>query len=398
MNIAIVVNSLKTGGMERVAVNLAFSFHEEGYATDLIYLKNIPKALPIKNNSLPIHLFDLKKGVFKTGIGLLWFVTCKVLNVFLKKTFPLFFAYAEAKIFRRKLRLLETKNGKPFDLIIFRGQGTFAHIWPLQDPRFIFVCESIQNNNMYGKLSSWVFTNLYKNRNVVTVSVGAMDSFIDLITHHGISPNKVKQLNNPNDLEQIKVDSEKSVSYLNSQHKPFILGLGRLVKGKNFPLLIDAYAYAREHYKLQHNLIIVGEGKERQNIEIHIKNKQLEKCVFLVGNQSNPFPWYKHAELFVLSSKAEGLGMVLLEALSCQTKVVSTDCKGGVRQIMNGLLEPFLSEESPKSLADKIVFALEHEEDQTFTRFIDQTLDKFSGKEITKQYIEEFSVQGYTAH
>ena len=85
-----------------------------------------------------LHLFDLKKWVLLTGVGSLWFLICKLINIFFRKTFPHFFAYAQAIAFRYKLRKLEKKNGR-FDLIVFRGQGTFGQIWPFKDDRFVFM-------------------------------------------------------------------------------------------------------------------------------------------------------------------------------------------------------------------------------------------------------------------
>ena len=136
MRVAVVVNCLKMGGMERVAVNLADAFHEAGHSSELIYLKNRKKAIEPRNTALPVHLFNLKQGVLQTGVGIMWLIISKLLNIPFKKTFPLWFAYAEAKVFSAKLKRLEEKNGK-FDLVIFRGQGTFEHIWPIQDPRFV---------------------------------------------------------------------------------------------------------------------------------------------------------------------------------------------------------------------------------------------------------------------
>ena len=63
MKIAVVVSSLKMGGMERVAVNLADSFHESGHSTDLIYLQNRKKEIKPRNKAIPIRLFNLKKSI-----------------------------------------------------------------------------------------------------------------------------------------------------------------------------------------------------------------------------------------------------------------------------------------------------------------------------------------------
>lgn len=389
MKIAVVVNCLKIGGMERVAVNLADAFYNDGHSTELIYLKNRKKEVNPRNKELPVHLFNLKKTVLSTGIGLIWFFICKLLNVVFKKTFPLFFAYAESYFFKKKLSQLEKKNGQPFDLVIFRGQGTFEHLWNLHDPRYVYVCESVQTKYRYGKLSRLIFSKLFTNRKVVCVSDGAYESFLDLITTHSITPEKHLMISNPNDFQQIELES-----YTQKQlhHNPYILGLGRLVPNKNFSLLIEAYNYAVNHYNIKQDLLIVGGGKDLDVIQKKIVDLNLAERIYLKGQQSNPFPWYKQAELFVLSSKSEGLGMVLIEALACKTKIVSTDCKGGVRQIMNGNLTPFLAQETPESLGEKIYLALNTEWDESFDSSIKKTLNNFDAKTIINKYIHEFSV------
>ncbi|MUK26542.1 glycosyltransferase [Aliivibrio fischeri] len=389
MRIAVVVNCLKIGGMERVAVNLADAFYNDGHSIELIYLKNRKKEVNPRNKELPVHLFNLKKAVLSTGIGLIWFFICKLLNVVFKKTFPLFFTYAESYFFKNKLSQLEKKNGQPFDLVIFRGQGTFEHLWNLHDPRYVYVCESVQTKYRYGKLSRLIFSKLFTNRKVVCVSDGAYESFLDLITTHSITPKKHLMISNPNDFQQIELES-----YTQKQlhHNPYILGLGRLVPNKNFSLLIEAYNYAVNHYNIKQDLLIVGGGKDLDVIQKKIVDLNLTERIYLKGQQSNPFPWYKQAELFVLSSKSEGLGMVLIEALACKTKIVSTDCKGGVRQIMNGNLTPFLAQETPESLGEKIYLALNTEWDESFDSSIKKTLNNFDAKTIINKYIHEFSV------
>ncbi|MCP4323532.1 MAG: glycosyltransferase [Psychromonas sp.] len=387
MKIAVVVNCLKIGGMERVAVNLSDAFHNDGHSTDLIYLKNRKKEVIPRNVDLPVHLFNLKKAVLSTGIGAIWFVFCKLLNLLFKKTFPLCFAYAESYFFKKKLAQLEAKNGQPFDLIVFRGQGTFEHLWPIDDPRYIYVCESVQSKYRYGKLSQYIFSKLFNNRKIACVSDGAHDSFLDMMNTHNLTPEKLLTISNPNDFYQIEQESNSDEVL---HPRPYLLGLGRLVPNKNFSLLIEAYSYAIKHYDIKQDLVIVGAGKDLNTIKEKIIELNIAERVYLKGQQSNPFPWYKQADLFILSSKSEGLGMVLIEALACKTKVVSTDCKGGVRQIMNDQLATFLAKETPEMLAEKMNLALNTEWDNTFNSCVEKTLHRFDAKVIINQYLKEF--------
>ncbi|CAK1934199.1 glycosyltransferase [Vibrio crassostreae] len=387
MRVAVVVNCLKMGGMERVAVNLSDAFYEAGHDTELIYFKNRTREIEPRNKNIPIHLFNLKKSVLQTGVGIFWLALCKILNVVFRKTFPLWFAYAESIAFKRKLAHLEEKRGR-FDLVIFRGQGTFEHVWRVKDSRFVYVCENVQKKYMYGKLSHWIFSNLFHNRNVVCVSQGALDSFKDLTETHHIKTKASLTLNNPNDFRRIEREASALLTPLHD--KPFILGLGRLVPQKNFSLLVEAYARAVKKFGITQDLVIVGAGRDKDKIQETATKLGIADRVHFKGQQNNPFPWYKQADLFVLSSKFEGLGMVLIESLACGTKVVSTDSQGGVRQIMNGELEVYLSPEEPEALADKIMLGLDTPWDDKLDTFVKSTLLKFDGATIVQQYIEEF--------
>ncbi|CDT40439.1 Group 1 glycosyl transferase [Vibrio coralliirubri] len=386
MKVAIVVNTLKIGGMERVAINLSDAYQKSGHDTHLIYLRDKKIVLRPDDKTIPVHLFNLKKIVLSSGIGFFWLILSKISNIIFRKSFSIIFAYAEAIAFRYELKKLEKKQGE-FDLIIFRGQGTFEHIWPINDSRFVFVCENVQELNRYKGLSKWAFNNLFHQRNVSCVSNGALNSLEQLCDEYSIVTKKMVMINNPNNLTLIK---NKSISKP-LHNKPFILGLGRLVPQKNFSLLIEAYKYSREHLGVTQDLVIVGEGEERDALERLVERLDLTETVHFKGLQTNPFPWYEQAELFVLSSKFEGLGMVLIEALACGTMVVCTDSKGGVRQIMQGKLEPFLAKESPKELAQAIKSAMNHSWNKDFDFFVNNTLYRFDDKNIAKEFLSNFT-------
>lgn len=391
MRVAVVVNCLKLGGMERVAVNLADAFSSNGHDSHLIYLKDRPIKVKPQNIGVTLHLFNLKKWVFSTVIGVFWFVVCRTLNVVLKKTFPHFFAYATAIAFHYKLKKLERKIGK-FDLIVFRGQGTFGQVWPLKDCRFVFVCESIQNKWLYSKLSKSIFSDLFEGRNVVCVSEGAKDSFVNLTLEHNISCKKILKISNPNDYKRIKNEAMELIVPPLVHPRPYILGLGRLVPLKNFSLLINAYHDLKINDLISQDLVIVGDGKDRGTLEKLVQELNLTDSVFFKGSQTNPFPWYKNADLFVLSSQSEGLGMVLIEALACNTKVVATNCPGGVSEIMKGELVNFLCEQDIDDMAKKIQFALGYKVNCEFEECVNKVLEQFDQDVIVEQYQQSFSI------
>lgn len=137
----------------------------------------------------------------------------------------------------------------------------------------------------------------------------------------------------------------------------YIVAAGRLVDQKDFITLVRAFVVVRR--KIDVNLVILGEGPSRPEIEAEVRRLGLELSVRLPGFIDNPFPVFRDASLFVLSSKFEGLPGVLLQAMVLGIPVVSTDCPYGPSEILEGgkwgRLVPV---SNPESLAEAIIEAL----------------------------------------
>ena len=115
---------------------------------------------------------------------------------------------------------------------------------------------------------------------------------------------------------------------------PVVLAVGRLTPQKDFITLIHAFARVRRNKPVR--LMILGEGADRQELEALVRLLKLEEDVSLPGFVENPYSYMAHASVFVLSSRWEGLPTVLIEALSCGTRVIATDCPSGPREILAG--------------------------------------------------------------
>lgn len=113
-----------------------------------------------------------------------------------------------------------------------------------------------------------------------------------------------------------------------------ILSVGALKAVKDQATLIRAFARLRT--RIEATLVILGEGSLRPALERLIAELDLRDCVSLPGFAIDPSPWYAGADLFVLSSRNEGFGNVIVEALQHGTPVVSTDCRSGPREILDG--------------------------------------------------------------
>lgn len=116
---------------------------------------------------------------------------------------------------------------------------------------------------------------------------------------------------------------------------PLIIGAGRLTQQKDFPTLLKAFAEVKK--RRDSRLVILGEGRERSNLEKLVEQLGLTKEVFLPGHVSHPLAWIAKADVFVLSSRWEGSGNVLTEAMALGVSVVATDCPSGPAEMLEGI-------------------------------------------------------------
>jgi glycosyltransferase involved in cell wall biosynthesis len=150
-------------------------------------------------------------------------------------------------------------------------------------------------------------------------------------------PDKIRVIYNPvlNDDLSEQMDAPLNHPWFAAGSPPVLLGVGRLGDQKDFAALIRAFALlSSERPDLR--LMILGEGKERGGLESLIREMGLTERASLPGYAPNPYPYMKRAALFVLTSRFEGFGNVVAEALACGCNVVSTDCKSGPAEILDG--------------------------------------------------------------
>ena len=122
--------------------------------------------------------------------------------------------------------------------------------------------------------------------------------------------------------------------------EPIIFAAGRLTRVKGFDLLIKSWKLLEDRYP-EWKVLVAGEGADRKKLEKEIETSGIRRF-FLVGNTDRIEEYYKKAELFVLPSRDEGFGMVLLEAMAFSLPAVGYSCKAGPRDIIedgeNGFL------------------------------------------------------------
>jgi glycosyltransferase involved in cell wall biosynthesis len=179
----------------------------------------------------------------------------------------------------------------------------------------------------------------------------------------------------------------------NSEKSPTILTVGRLDKNKGFNYLIDAMPKLIHKFpKLK--LIIVGDGPEKNNLLNQIKNLHLEQNVSLAGavrNKDLP-KFYNQADLFVLPSLKEGLGVVLLEAMACGTPVIGSNVGGITDIIINGENGSFIKPRDADDIVEKVMLCLLDEKQlqkYSINGLITVT-KKFSWSSVVEKFSNEY--------
>lgn len=163
----------------------------------------------------------------------------------------------------------------------------------------------------------------------------------------------------------------------------YIVAVQRLEESqKDATTLINAYKLLYDSNRISEKLLFLGDGRDKERLVDYVKSLGLSERILFLGKIKNPYPWMRNSKLFVLSSKFEGFGVVLIEAMSLGKVIVSTNCPTGPEEILDrgnaGTLVPvgnaeMMAEAIYKSLNDKEYIA--------------------SIKENTKKQVEKFEIK-----
>lgn len=304
MKICLIIDSLAAAGAERVVVTLSETFYKKGHQVDIILWSNIIE-YPI-NPNIHIHILE-------------------------KKT---------PRELKKLIERINYVNSGEFDYIYSHLHGKIKIVKQakLKNIYYVFHIPISQRFKAKNKLIQWFKKKKlqlrYKDENLITVSDGIKDDLIE----SNIKANSISTIYNPFEFETIK--QQASQEEKNIPKDEYIINVARFHFQKRQDILLKSFKKSN----LDCKLLLVGKGskEEHQKIIDLIEELQLKEKVFIVGFKSNPFPLIKNAKLLVLSSDFEGFGMVLAEALILNTPIVSTNCKSGPAEIMQGNLANYL--------------------------------------------------------
>jgi glycosyltransferase involved in cell wall biosynthesis len=314
MNIVLFIPSFERGGTERNVVLLSRTLINFGYRVDLIYIRKSNGLFDeIDSNTRKIELKN------KINIPLIHPRLNDAINIFFQ-----FLKYLKANINRVKLVLSFQSSIIAIFVCMF-----------LRVPIIVRVANSIDYLNYERKLVSrlshilkkWV----YKWADIIITNSNRTAS--DLTRLLG---RKVECIYNPTFDHTIVEKARENVNHdwFRKKELPIVIGVGRLVRQKDFETLIRAFAEVRKSMRVR--LVILGEGEERRELERLVETLGIEEDVWMPGFVNNPYKYMARSDLFVLSSLYEGLPNALIEAVGVGVPVVSTNCLSGPEEILLG--------------------------------------------------------------
>lgn len=242
------------------------------------------------------------------------------------------------------------------------------------------------NSDNMMKIVPWLVRLTYRwADDIIPISEGVAD---DLQNITGISLDDMKTIYNPVINDSITTQANKAPGHpwLNESKNefPVIIGVGRLTQQKDFSTLIKAFSRLQKQQKCR--LIILGEGEQRDHLDKLIKERNIQDGVDMPGFVGNPFAYMARSDIFVLSSRWEGFGNVIVEAMACGTPVVSTDCPSGPAEILqNGRYGPLV----PIGDCDSLVNAIKKNlEDPISELELKRRANDFTVSDIAEQYLD----------
>ena len=351
--IAILVDSLNGGGAERVCLTLTKTLIQMGHDAQLIVLKNkCDYEAPIE---IPTHFLENDPSY----------------RLHLSKN---------RRSLLNKFRFF-LKNHASFDLIIANLDESHHLLASANIPNSLYVIhnsieQSVKRSIKLGpikylrKLSAIKVLN---KKNVVCVSEGLKN---EIMESNRISPTSITTIYNPVDTSLIKKLANENLPQDIS--KPYCIHIGRFAKQKRHDVLFKAM-------QIDQTINMVLLTRKSKKLIKMIRKFELEDRITIREFIQNPYPLIKHAQALVLSSDFEGFGLVISEALACNTPVVSTDCPHGPSEQLFGSLKKYLVEKNdPQKLMETTKSAIDNKSDF----FEVDVLNKFDPFIITQKYLD----------
>lgn len=309
--ILFLITSMERGGAERV-VSLLINYLSKNYSHKIFLILMEPGISYDLPTDIEVLILSKRKKSYIWKLMELPFVALKLLYYAKKEKIDTIFSFIyRANYVNCLMKLFNT---------------SYRSIISIRSTTSLY-----KDKGILGKINLFLISKLYGKADLIVSNSEGVKNDLERLFHFH---NKHIVINNPIDLDYIMHETEDDIDYLLNPERKYIISVGRLEKAKKHKDLILAFNEIKKKIP-EYDVLILGEGKLNPKLNELIKNLDLQKRIFLVGEVSNPFGYMVQSKLFVLTSEYEGFPNVLLEALACKLPVISTDCNSGPREILS---------------------------------------------------------------
>lgn len=389
--VLIAMTSLYNGGAEKSLVNLLNELPQDQYDIDLLLFKR--EGLYLQQVPSYVNILDTPHD-----IQLLYSSFHKTKKMFFPKFFGTLFSrllYGNSYKARGvRWKYFYSKHiqqiDKKYDVAIAYISGEI--LWFVDekvkaDKKIVWV----HNDYRTAKHSKEYDYPHFKNMDaIVTISEKCADILKEVFPEF-----TDKIYNIPNITSSVvlrrRVEEFYPEEYQRSQKRYKILSVGRLHEQKGFDMAVSAAALLKKE-GVSFDWFIIGNGPLEKQLEWQIKKEGVEDCFHLIGVRENPYPYMKHCDLMVQSSRYEGKSVVLDEAKILARPIVATNYPTVKDQIVDGK-EGIITEMSPQGIAAGIEKLLQNQDlVQQIKAYLSQ--HEYGNQQDVKKYIDLIEKQG----
>ncbi|WP_144281521.1 glycosyltransferase [Chryseobacterium echinoideorum] len=350
--ILIRIGSLRHGGAEKVLATFLKNLPKDKYEIDLLlnlysgkYLSEIPKW---------INIIYLNKGEM---------ITTNRLQDLPEKAFRVLYQ-GLLKKFPKILYSVILKN-KKYDIEFAAIHGMRDEILnsPITSSKKIVWIHNDLTKTEFHNYTETEFRKFFGFDKIMVISEKIHNDFKKLVQNE-TEKSKIVRIYNPIDIQEIlekseirdpKPEERKNKQSNNNPHPTFV-SVGTVFPQKGFDRLLKVHKKLLEE-GYQHRIRIIGDGYDFENIKQLKTELGVDETAEMLGFTDNPYPYFKAAEFYILSSRYEGFPTVLFEAIALKKNIIATEVSGVREMLENGKLG-LITDNSEEGIYDGMKKAL----------------------------------------
>ena len=195
---------------------------------------------------------------------------------------------------------------------------------------------------------------------VMVISEKIHETFLSF-TENQAEKDKIVRIYNPLDTQEILTKSEKpAINYQFDESVPTFVSVGTIFPQKGFDRLLRVHKRLLDDGFL-HRILILGDGYDFETIKKLKSDLGVDKTATMFGFTDNPYPYFRQANYYILSSRYEGFPTVLFEAITLKKNIIATDVSG-VREMLGEGNLGLITDNSEEGIYEGMKQALQHPE------------------------------------